>query len=50
MARLDEALTDASDRQHRTNLGLRCWTVMDRVWSRRKPVTPRLARARSLLS
>ena len=35
MARLDEALTDASDRQVRTNLGLQCWTFMDRVWSRR---------------
>jgi hypothetical protein len=35
MARLDEALTDAGDRQVRTNLGLQCWTFMDRVWSRR---------------
>jgi hypothetical protein len=35
MARLDEALTDAGDRQYRTNLGLQCWTFMDRVWSRR---------------
>jgi hypothetical protein len=35
MARLDEALTDAGDRPYRTNLGLQCWTFMDRVWSRR---------------
>ena len=35
MARLEEALTDAGDRQYRTNLGLQCWTFMDRVWSRR---------------
>ena len=35
MARLDEALTGAGDRQYRTNLGLQCWTFMDRVWSRR---------------
>ena len=34
-ARLDEALTGAGDRPHRTNLGLQCWTFMDRVWSRR---------------
>ena len=33
MARLDEALTDAGDRQYRTNLGLQCWTFIDRVWS-----------------
>ena len=35
MARLDEVLTDAGDRAYRTNLGLQCWTFMDRVWSRR---------------
>ena len=34
-ARLDEVLADAGDRQYRTNLGLQCWTFMDRVWSRR---------------
>jgi hypothetical protein len=33
--RLDEALAGADDRQYRTNLGLQCWTFMDRVWSRR---------------
>jgi hypothetical protein len=35
MARLDEVLIDAGDRPYRTNLGLQCWTFMDRVWSRR---------------
>ena len=35
LARLGEALADAGDRQVRTNLGLQCWTFMDRVWSRR---------------
>lgn len=34
-ARLDEALAQAGDRQYRMNLGLQCWTFMDRVWSRR---------------
>lgn len=34
-ARLDEVLADAGDREYRTNLGLQCWTFMDRVWSRR---------------
>jgi len=34
-ARLDEALADATDRGYRTNLGLQCWTFMDRVWVRR---------------
>lgn len=34
-ARLDEALADASDRPYRTNLGLQCWTFMERVWVRR---------------
>lgn len=29
------ALADASDRQYRTNLGLQCWTFMERVWVRR---------------
>ena len=33
--RLDEALAGASDRQYRTNLGLQCWTFMERVWARR---------------
>jgi hypothetical protein len=32
---LDEVLADAGERQYRTNLGLQCWTFMDRVWSRR---------------
>jgi hypothetical protein len=35
MVRLDEALTDADDREYRANLGLHCWTFMDRAWSRR---------------
>ncbi len=34
-ARLDEALAEVGDRQYRMNLGLQCWTFMDRVWSRR---------------
>ena len=34
-ARLDEVLADAGERQYRMNLGLQCWTFMDRVWSRR---------------
>jgi hypothetical protein len=33
--RLGEALTGLADRQYRANLGLQCWTFMDRVWSRR---------------
>src|SRR4029077_13988705 len=35
MARLEEALTDAGDRQYRTNLGVHGWPSMDRVWWRR---------------
>jgi hypothetical protein len=42
-ARLNEALTDAADRQYRANVGMQCWTFMDRVWSRRTNA----ARARS---
>jgi hypothetical protein len=34
-ARMNEALAQAGDRQYRMNLGLQCWTFMDRVWSRR---------------
>jgi hypothetical protein len=33
--RLGEVLADAGERQYRANLGLQCWTFMDRVWSRR---------------
>ena len=34
MARLDEALTRMPViARYRTNLGLQCWTFMDRVWS-----------------
>jgi hypothetical protein len=34
-ARLGEALSGLADAQYRANLGLQCWTFMDRVWSRR---------------
>jgi hypothetical protein len=34
-ARLGEALAGAGERQYRMNLGLQCWSFMDRVWSRR---------------
>lgn len=34
-ARLDEVLEGADDRQNRANLGLQCWTFMERIWVRR---------------
>lgn len=33
--RLRQALTGADDIEYRANLGLQCWTFMDRVWQRR---------------
>lgn len=33
--RLGKALTDCDDAQYLTNVGLQCWTFMDRVWKRR---------------
>jgi len=34
-ARLDEVLAQADGRQYRMNVGLQCWTLMNRAWSRR---------------
>src|ERR1700748_986779 len=34
-ARLGEALADVDRREYRTNLGVQCWTFMERVWVRR---------------
>jgi len=34
-ARLDEVLADADNPQYRMNLGLQCWTFMERIWVRR---------------
>lgn len=33
--RLRRALTDADNVEYRENLGLQCWTLMDRAWYRR---------------
>jgi hypothetical protein len=34
-ARLDEVLAQADDRHYRMNIGLQCWTFMNRAWYRR---------------
>ena len=33
--RMSEALADVDHLQYRTNLGLQCWTFMERIWIRR---------------